>query len=604
MLSKKVGWGFLVSTVAVFIIIHSLNSFIDNRKKSLGSYSQKITEELQHAKLRLSEKSTSLVSDNSFNESVRQNFVNSYKSVLSGHLNKQFLTNVGIYNKNCGLIFQDSINDNNSNLCRPKNLNKLYWVTNNNHPTLSITRQLASGDLLSMGLKVDESWLASIVGNFSKKSLKYNLPKFKKEFESLGAVISPSGINQPIISDDHFFSKNIPSLVHPAKTENFSNLPFFILSLCAMIYLLLCYLHDKAELETKFTELSNTVKIQSNKLNITNAKDISDILLAWENRLSDTSSSLLEKTHIIADLEKDLLEFEATLIDQTKNEAINIQIVRTLDAFARNLEDQKDSIDTIESLLKENSKLNLADIRQKVADWQFQIDIKGPRKFLRSGFETMSVENPSISKFEDDITKIIADTGNLEGGLIALINEVQSLEEKSIWTRKIIKYWNSLLSEDSNISKSQKLSETINQAIAQIKTTSPHKFSVETPSWTEPLLSTKAPSSVMTCMIFETLGGLITETDENKIIVHFRSGSMKDQLIVTKLDGKHAFSKEDSKVLQRAITKASSFARAYGIKVKLLAGTGNHISVSLSWNASNLTGSIKTAKHAESVANT
>ena len=57
--------------------------------------------------------------------------------------------------------------------------------------------------------------------------------------------------------------------------------------------------------------------------------------------------------------------------------------------------------------------------------------MKGPRKFLRSSFETMSKENPEKSVFEDEIFHVISDTGNLEGSMIALIKELGAIEEKA-----------------------------------------------------------------------------------------------------------------------------------------------------------------------------
>ena len=139
-------------------------------------------------------------------------------------------------------------------------------------------------------------------------------------------------------------------------------------------------------------------------------------------------------------------------------------------------------------------------------------------------------------------------------------------------------YWNGLLNEHVTENQQVKLSDSISQAISQIKMTTKAPLSVEMPSWSEPLVSSKVPAPVMTCLIFECLNGLLSPEDENKIVIHFKSGSITDQLVVTKLNGKLGLSKEEASTLQVGVNNANSFAHAYEL-MQSPCGTGNHISL-------------------------
>ena len=123
--------------------------------------------------------------------------------------------------------------------------------------------------------------------------------------------------------------------------------------------------------------------------------------------------------------------------------------------------------------------------------------------------------------------------------------------------------------------KLKKISDSIKQAISQLKISNIENLSVETPSWIEPLVTTKAPASVMTCMLYETMAGLADTDSDNKLVIHYKSGSLRDQIVITKLNGKLELTKEHSNKIQNAISNANSFAFAYDVGVKLLAGTGN-----------------------------
>ena len=332
-------------------------------------------------------------------------------------------------------------------------------------------------------------------------------------------------------------------------------------------------------------EYKSKIDAEANKLGVSTNNELGNIFAIWEKRFEETSCKTLEQTQIISALEKDLKSLKNELADQSRIEAVNLQILRSLNALCNNLESQRDGLDTIDSLLTFTAKKNLSHIRQITADWQFQIDMKGPRKFLRGGFEVESSTDSKTSKFEAEINNVITQTGNLEGGLIAIIKELRSLEEKGRWTRKIINYWSSLLNDSEG--QNQKISASIHQAISQVRLIKTRKFSVETPSWTEPLITSQAPSSIMTCVIIESLTGMISEHN-NQILIHYRSGSMRDQLILTKLSGKTIFSKDDFKNLQASIDNANSFGKSYGLNIQILAGTDDHISLSISWSVSSV----------------
>ena len=233
--------------------------------------------------------------------------------------------------------------------------------------------------------------------------------------------------------------------------------PITILTLLSFLYLILCHLREKADLQRMLLEYKSKIDAEANKLGVSTNNELGNIFAIWEKRFEETSCKALEQTQIISALEKDLKSLKNELADQSRIEAVNLQILRSLNALCNNLESQRDGLDTIDSLLTFTAKKNLSHIRQITADWQFQIDMKGPRKFLRGGFEVESSTDSKTSKFEAEINNVITQTGNLEGGLIAIIKELRSLEEKGRWTRKIINYWSSLLNDSEDKTKKYQL---------------------------------------------------------------------------------------------------------------------------------------------------
>lgn len=591
MVTKRVGWALVIISACLFFSIITLNSLLKSRQIELSEFAQKYSYELASAKSNLSAQSSSIAEDATFLDNLKNQLVNSYSSNLSGFLLSESITNVGVYDQNCGLIFQNSLNKENLNTCRHKKEGKLYWIKNEDASTLSITRKLSSGHLVSFGLKISETWIQSILGDLGQNSLKVSYLEKESEILSLGEPIASYSPGEPIISDDNFITRHLASIISPLKVNTISSVPFFLFSLCAMVYLILSYIQDKASLENQMSKYSEAISYQSEKLNLAGQTNLVEIFSAWEKRFTDISTNLISKTHEITELENELKAIQEILIDQTKNESVNIQIYRTLSALVENFGRQKDTIDTIGALLHSGAAKHLTSVQQRMTDWKFNIDMKGPRKFLRSGFETMSSQNPNISIFEEELQDVLSGAHHLESSVIALIKEIKELESSTAWARKVLVHWENLLNEEPESKtgeKSIKISDSISQAISQLKIVNREPFSVETPSWTEPLFTAKAPSSVMVCLLFEAMNGLVTKDCENKIAVYFRSGSLRDQILVTKKLAKKDLSKEGSAKIQSAISKANSFAHAYDMKTKLLAGTGDHLTISISWNASSI----------------
>lgn len=587
MLTKRVGWTLFASSCLIYIFSNTLNKTIEGRKSELEVATDTYNFEISAAKISLAKYSAELSGDKAFDASIRKGLTNSFSSRISELLEIGNLSHVGIYDKNCGQIFQNSKKYESINLCRPSRLNSLYWLKRQTYSVLTITDKMPSGNLISLAIAIDKNWLKSALGDLNQRSLTISVAPFDSKSASLLNVPLP---NEPYVYDTNMITKHFGSaLSAKGSSQAIPELPIILFMVLSTLYLAGAYIKDKSDLENELENIRDIASHQEAKLGLSQEQyNISEIFSEWDKRVSDISTKLLNKTHEITDLKSEIDLLQKSLIDQTRNEAVSIQIIRTISSMIDSFNSQADSIDTIQDLLEVSSIPNLTSLMQKITDWKFNIDMKGPRKFLRSSFETKSVNNPEISIFEEDISQVITQSTNIESVAIALLKEVKSVDEQNKWIKKMLLYWNGLLNEHVTETQQVKLSDSISQAISQVKMTTKTPLSVEMPSWSEPLVSSKVPPPVMTCLIFECLNGLISPEDENKIVIHFKSGSITDQLVVTKLNGKLGLSKEEASALQVGVNNANSFAHAYELNAKVLAGTGNHISLALSWRTTEL----------------
>lgn len=588
MLTKRVGWTLFASSCLIYIFSNTLNNTIERRKTELEIAADTYNFELSAAKISLAKYSAELIGDKAFDASIRKGLINSFSSRISELLEIGSLSHVGIYDKNCGQIFQNSKKYESINLCRPTRLNSLYWLKRQTYSVLTITDKMPSGNLISLAIAIDKNWLKGALGDLNRRSLAISVAPFTSDSASL---LNVPLTNEPYVYDTNMITKHFGSAVSAqGSSQAIPEIPIILFMVLSTMYLAGAYIKDKSDLENKLENIRDIASHQEAKLGLSKEENnIADLFSEWDKRVSDISTKLLNKTHEITDLKSEIDLLQNSLTDQTRNEAITIQIIRTISSVIDNFKSQADSIDTIQDLLEVSSIPNLTSLLQKITDWKFNIDMKGPRKFLRSSFETKSANNPEVSIFEEDISQVIAQSTNIESVAIALLKEVKSVDEQNKSIKKMLLYWNGLLNEHGKELKQLKLTDSINQAISQTKMTTKAPLSVEMPSWKEPLVSSKVPAPVMTCLIFECLNGLISTEDENKIVIHFKTGSITDQLVVTKLNGKLGLSKEEAAAIQAGVSNANSFAHAYDIDAKLLAGTGNHISLALSWRTTELT---------------
>ena len=171
-------WSLLVMTGILFLSAYSLEEYLE-KKRSPQKVSKRYSQQITNAKIDLSKESKTLTEDQSFTDSVARNHLNTYTSRLTALMRAGHISHVGLYNKNCGIIFQTSSNRKSSNNCRHKKVNQLYWIKTQSASILNITRSLPNGNLLTISQQIDRSWVNTSIGNLEQFDLTLTYPKYK-----------------------------------------------------------------------------------------------------------------------------------------------------------------------------------------------------------------------------------------------------------------------------------------------------------------------------------------------------------------------------------------------------------------------------------------
>lgn len=583
MISIRTGWLAMTASLCLLIIVSYINSQITTRKAELESYSNTFRFEIASAKHALSEKSFEIAQDQTLTDAVNMGHSNSFSSKLSGWLESEKFTHVGVYNKKCGEIFQNSLKQQSKNICDQQQTDQLYWVENGGSPIISITRNLGSEHLVSLGLIVDKPWVEAALGNLESKYLGLMQPDIKADLEKAGAFLNYSTSHEPILFDNHFLTKHLKHVTAPFQKDRTSETPFLIVFICATAILIFGYINQKTVLQTKILETKALVSQHANKLGLDSRANERLVLSEWESRVKELSEKFVEESEKVDNLNIQVRELELAAVEHSKNEAVSLQIGRSLSKMIDNLEVQKESLDVIKTCLDVGIKDNVKTIKTTTHEWNEKVLEKGPRKFLRSSFETVSKQSPEMSIFEYEIGEIIKKGSHLEGALIAMSKELTTLKSKENWTRRIYLYWQSLIGLDHKSAEIKKVSDPVNQAIAQVEVTASEIVSIDMPNWTEPPVTIHIPSQILTCILYEVMDGLLSKDCSNKINIHYRSGSMRDQIVISKVVDKHQSLQTENPRLNDALNRARSFAKIYGVTVKPLAGTGQYTAISIAW---------------------
>ena len=174
--------------------------------------------------------------------------------------------------------------------------------------------------------------------------------------------------NEPYVYDTNMITKHFGSALSArGSSQAIPELPIILFMVLSTMYLAGAYIKDKSDLENELENIRDIASHQEAKLGLSQEKtNISEIFSEWDKRVSDISTKLLNKTHEITDLKSEIDLLQKSLTDQTRNEAVSIQIIRTISSMIDSFNSQADSIDTIQDLLEVSSIPNLTSLMQKL----------------------------------------------------------------------------------------------------------------------------------------------------------------------------------------------------------------------------------------------
>lgn len=562
----------------------------DNRKATLLEGVEKYENALEFERQSLVGAFTDLEDDLSFLNDLTANHRNGIDSKLQGVYANRGLAFLGLYSSDCRPIRTLGQKHSKVSECSLSNSGKLIWYQEKLVSLFTLIHKLPSGHILKTGKKIDRTWLSDARVSTAASHIDFI---FGAEIssETFGARLNYPAISEPILADVHPLSKYLAPIMSPTSAEKINSLPAYLGLVCLCLYIYMIERQNRRSAQNKLSHLSGILR---EKIRHTNQKeesphvDHSFSATQLAEKLEKLEEDILHKNEENADLRNKIKALTIEAAELEAQEAQHTNIIRSFPQMYEKIKSQMESLDTVKSLLiKDCTKISQQQ-RSILGRWESEIHSKGPRKFLRSTFETRSEDDPEKSQFEEESAELTQLSNKLQTNIISASAEYERLERDFNQFYELFSYWSVVLSVAPQKTPQTKLSLIVAQASTQMQMMSPCKIQVETPGWTEPLYTTKAPPSILTYVIIE-LGLSLANVTQSEKLVHlslfYRSGSIKDMIILSKyIDQKTG--KIDPEKISKATARLNKFLTAYDLTVKPIAPTANSYNLAISWTPS------------------
>ena len=511
---------FYLSFVALLTIV-SLDGFFDHRRKILELFIDDLHQDISFHISKISSYAHQLSSDQILINSVDNGLANTYSSDLKNLIDPDTITDIGIYDKSCGVFFEVSIEHPRS-ICSVQSIDQVQWISNYNEKgektekILAITKKLGENNLISVGYKPD-FYHTKLVDHLQVDEVAI---AEAYQFDLNKSYLSYLYSFEPVIIDNHPISKYYHRYTAPYSSNSLSSAPYLVILMCCVLLLFYYYHRKLSQYRAKF--ITNHQLIKKELININPGLSVFTL-----GQLIDSYKKKLKKIKIVNCDHRKKIDYLSTSLESLNKQMSQLALYKALIwEVERNAQllhqesfNQDLIIDNIDHHIKTIHKIYTFNDSNILARWRKDIDSMGYRKFLRTYLEVPSKENSTKSVFAHDLDILSAGSENIRNISMAISNGCKEIYDQSRNYKMLIKHWSTMFSQDNSKIDTNSL---IYHTLWQIRTNYNYKINLQVTDAQE--LKNHLPKSfaqMIRCVLYESISYIIKGDKETSLYFQF-----------------------------------------------------------------------------------
>lgn len=511
----------------IWLIALALQSLVSQRQKELELWSQQTQLELNHSRLILAHLAHELAHDEVLRRSISQQHRNTYSSLVKSRLRTREVSYIGIYNKNCALLYSAHLNVPDGDYCRLGAMPQLLWLPSassstrhslpaSSEPSLMVvTRSLGAQHRISVGIHITPQRLMSLLPPRSHKYLRASLLSDNNSSPTRGAsLLAYSHAYEPQIYDHHPITRHFPRLTAPYTTEKLPTSSAGLLFFIALGLWLHSLRRHHAQTDSTLQKLQQKIADQARflKLEPPNAM-LQNIFESYHSKINnleeqrDRWRQSLLSLHQSLEEARDKLKFSGYFLAREREVERNAQLLLERQ---RQVTARLDDLDDLSSLLAETSH---REIHKVLSRWHKELSEKGARKFLRSYLERCTDHQPLQSILEQDIAAMLAGCDQLSTLRVSLHQRIVVIHQKNRYLTSLLEAWS-----QRHTLNSPSLAQLLAHTLWQVQLCLGHQLILHRPSWNEPASLPAALARVLRATLYEVLSAF---PDQSVLTLHY-----------------------------------------------------------------------------------
>jgi len=572
----------LVVSLAVFIGVGAFNSWADKTSKVLALWSSRYVESLGQSMGQLTSKTTSLVGVDDLIKDIESNQQNGLKGALDRFLSAGDLQELRIVDTSCRQLSESKSVSFGIETCRAGLSQGFYWMKSPKGSVLVYEHPINDSYKVTAGVLVDRHWLVNSLGpGAGAAGLELT--------DDPGHGIS---VNRSLGIEPYFVWNHWSSLL-THKLIGFQGsrvplAPFGALVVLFTLFLTAHYRRILLEQNLKSRRLMDQIQrfLVPWQMDSRSRDWPEDLQKKMDQQTQNLKEEIGELKDSLSSLRAVKSEIELELRDLQQSETVLDQIQRTIPTMVEHISTWEGKLRTLHQDVSTVLVRGSLDLAKLASEWQTDMEIRGPRKFLRSRIET-EIPGPDGNQLTSELKFIVATAKGFEvtgGALQSSLGDIKKIQTSIV---RIANFWKSILNGGSRDQHYWKISDAIEDSFIQVKMAMKDcQMVIEKPNWSEPLLSLEATYPTMTSIIHQIFAAFAKIDSNAKIDIQFRSGALHDQLVFTHINGLLGWNEGLKQTLIRHINTANSFGKPYGTLLRQLPTQGNHLVLAVAWKCS------------------